>query len=55
MMTKPCWCLGANDSEAHPHKKIGCMAVHGTTHLRPLEVDVGLRDLLLGGVERRRA
>jgi hypothetical protein len=38
---------------AHPHQQIGDIAVHGTAHLRPLEVDVGLRDLLLGGVEGR--
>jgi hypothetical protein len=36
-----------------PHQKIGDIAVHGTADLRPLEVDVGLRDLLLGGVEGR--
>ena len=35
----------------HAHQKISDIAVHGTAHLGPLEVDVGLGDLLLGSVE----
>src|SRR5882672_11482698 len=38
---------------AYPHQKIGDIAVHGAAHLRPFEVDVGLCNLLLGGVEGR--